>query len=128
MRGKHPGTEEEYVEVQLLCEGNILGVPYVHDSLTPQLHRTARPPVLLLAVGAVLRGYLVETRDIIQEYEPPPAQIRPKGEVHVLDRGSAVPTARVHDALAPPHPRGAIEVEEETRRVPRVLLAPDVVV
>ena len=50
MGGKLADAEVQHDEIELLLHGQA-GGPDVDCCLAPQLHRAARPPVLLLAVG-----------------------------------------------------------------------------
>src|SRR5205814_2282247 len=87
-----------------------------------RLDRSFCPAVLLRLERIHLHrdfGWRDESR---HEYELPAAQLRAVAEIEILGQGVVLPPAGVGNRLAPPDPRGTVEVEEEARPIAPTVL------
>lgn len=83
---QHAHAEEEEVEVRLM-EGGEGRLGHRHARRGPQLHRPARPPALLLAVGLVVGGDLVRALYIVPPHELPSLRTGPRATRHTWEAG-----------------------------------------
>ena len=112
--GEVVGQVEE--RLRLLLPGGVRAQDR-RQQLLRHLHRALGPAELLRLERRHLDGQLGGRRDLGQVDELPAAQLRPVRQVHVLGQRVVLPVARVGDRRPPPHPGGAVEVEEAARPV-----------
>ena len=84
--------------------------------------------MLLRFEGVHLHRHFGRRDQVLQEDEPPAAQLRAVAEIEILGQRVVLPAAGVLDRGAPPDAGSAIEVEEMPRPVPAAMLEDEVAV
>src|SRR5215472_10427129 len=77
------------------------------------LDQSLGPACLLGLESGHLNGQLGRALDILHILELPALELRAVREVGVFGQRVMLPAAAIFDSLAPPHPGGAVEVEED---------------
>src|SRR5271165_6495126 len=105
----------------LLAPGD-LRPQYLRQVFLGTLDEALCPARLLGFERGHLDGQLRGTLHVLQVAELPSLQLRTVAQVGVFGEGIVFPAAGIVDRLAPPHSRGAVEVEEHSgARAPAVL-------
>ena len=90
------------------------------------LDRALRPAVLLRLEGVHFHRHFRRRDDVREEHEPPADELGAVAEVEILGQRVMLPSARRLDRFTPPHPRGAVEIEEAPGAVPAAVLEHEV--
>jgi len=86
------------------------------------LQRTLRPPELLVLQSVQVAGDLTRHDHVPVIDATPTRELRPIAEVEVFGERAGLPATGALDGGATPDARGPVEVEEEPRSEPRLLL------
>src|SRR6267142_565921 len=99
----------------------LIALKHAWQHFFPGLDQAFCPSRLLGFEGCHLNGKFSRTLDVLQINEFPPLELCAIGETGVLGEGVVLPASSFLDSMAPPDPRGSIEVKKHiATRAPRM--------